>query len=200
MPIQPMLLVETSSRDKRAAKFAHQGTPVFAVIRSSVHLTDKKVRTLKNYGFLLTMITLAILLNGDQVYTFLLGFTFAFTVTNVHYQIYALEFYESYQRKRNEMIGQRRVVELPREMLDAWQRAFGLLGINVSASEARMEFGRLCHDPHTRERLVVQRRLLIRADCDPCHWVAISNMRNEMSAILRDHIRDRQIDTRPGRL
>lgn len=200
MPIQPMLLVETRHRDKKAARFARRGTPVFAVIKSSPHPSDEKIRVLGNYGLVVMTVIAAILLGGIRSATFLIGFSFTFFAAISYYDRYSLELYERYQRKRNEMIDQRRVVELPLEMLHAWKRAYERIGIDVSMKEARMEFGRLCHDPHTRNRLMEQRRALIAADCEPCRWRAIAEMRNEMSAILQERIRDRQIDTRPGRL
>ncbi len=200
MPIQPMFLVETSSYDKAAIKFAQRNTPVFSVIRIPVLESEIKTRLLYDYGLLVSMVLIGILSTGHPVTIVLIGLLFGFTVLDNYYQDYSLEVYERYQRKRNKMITERRVVELPVEMLYAWKRAYERIGINVSTDEARMEFGRLCHDPHTRSRLIEQRRAFIAADCEPCRWRAIADMRNEMSAILQERIRDRQIDTRPGRL
>lgn len=195
-----MFIVETSRRDKKAAKFARQSTPVFLATYPSPLTSDAKIDALSLYGFLAMSVISALLLREHPIGLFYIGLGFSFIVATGSHNRYSLELYGDYLRQRHALITERRVVELPVEMLDAWMLAFHRLGIDISSDEAANEFKRLCYDPYTRKRLIRQGRLVVAARDTAGYQLALAHMRNVMSEILRGRIEDRQIDTRPSRL
>lgn len=202
MSAQPMFLVPTSAHDKRADKFARNSVPmsIATSFRRDVLAYSQAKALLQIDCWHLLTFTILIIMSDNGLTVLLIGLIFMSRLIIEHSMRAPLEIYEKYYRTKNMMIDQRRLVELPEVMFEAWIRAFSHLGITISHEEAAAEFTRLCGDPQARRSLLQQKHQLRIADCDDCLKQAEATMRQEMSALLRDRIADRQIDTRPGRL